>query len=126
MVQLFKQAVTVSLRTKDIALAGLQGFLTLHFSIAVAFLRTVIGLGIVAGHQGRHGINAIVGDLALIPFDIALKHSGRSVLGGFQGRSAIDGIGHCPDHFRVSTKSDCADHAALAVVIEHHCIRING
>ena len=130
MIQFLKEPLLIPGRTEDVAPAGLQLHLLRIYEVCILVFfmlaASVILLYGVRSHQCCHGVDPIVRDLPLITFEAALEHSGRTVLGGFYGRAAVDGVRHSPNHFGVSTEADRTDHASFFVVIEHNRISVGG
>ena len=129
-IQFLKQAHTIAFRTENVAFAWLCRFLRSDFIISfllvllrpVFILRRCFFLCVVCCHKRCHGVYAIMGDLTLIPFQLALQLSHHIILGGFYGSAAINSVCHSPHHLGISTEADRTDHASFLVCVKHDCI----
>ena len=116
-VQFLKEAVPVPCRGEDVAFAGLDGLLFAGF-LSFVLICGVGKLGIIVGHEGSHGILAVVGHLPLVLLGDAVHLSVRVVLNSLHRTAAIDGVRHGLDHLRVAAEADGGDDAALVVPVQ--------
>ena len=129
-VQFLEQARTISFRAEDVAFAWLLRFLRRSFFTAVLpviyrrvfILLRCFFLGVICCHERCHGVYAVMGDLTLIPFQLALQFPHYIILGGLYGSAAINSVCHSPHHLGISTEADRADHASFLVCVKHDCI----
>ena len=113
-VQLVKQPVLVASRDEDVAGAGLL-FLFVAVpgdsGLIVGFVVVVGDLHVIFYHHGDGGVDALMGELPVIGFGLALHELRLPPNGGLDCRAAVHGVGQPAHHFRISAEADSGDHA---------------